>query len=80
MCVSGVRHTLESSRGELQVCLKPHPNRRFELGVMSFQSPGSPNRDSFRTPPWESPDKKPFGCRCHEKHIEYYMGEGGGFP
>jgi hypothetical protein len=24
----------------------------------------SPNRDSFRTPPWESRDKKPFGCRC----------------
>jgi hypothetical protein len=31
---------------------------------MSFQSPKSPIRDSFRTPPWESRDKKPFGCRC----------------
>jgi hypothetical protein len=31
---------------------------------MSFQSLGSPNRDSFGTPPWESRDKKPFGCRC----------------
>jgi hypothetical protein len=29
---------------------------------MSFQSPKSPNRDSFGTLPWESRDKKPFGC------------------
>jgi hypothetical protein len=26
---------------------------------------GNPNRDNFGTPPWESRDKKPFGCRCH---------------
>jgi hypothetical protein len=32
---------------------------------MSPQSPGSPNRDNFETPPWESRDKKPFGCRSH---------------
>jgi hypothetical protein len=32
---------------------------------MSFQSPRSLNRDSFGTRPWESRDKKPFGCRCH---------------
>jgi hypothetical protein len=31
---------------------------------MSSQSPGSPNQDSFGTPPWESRDKKPFGCGC----------------
>jgi hypothetical protein len=55
---------LESSWGELQVFFRPHPNRRFELGVMSFQSPKSPNRDNFETPPWESWDKKPFGCKC----------------
>jgi hypothetical protein len=29
---------------------------------MTVQSPGSPNRDSFGTPLWESRDKKPFGC------------------
>jgi hypothetical protein len=39
------------------------------------QSGGSPNRDSFRTPPWESWDKKPFGCRCRgEAHIILYEG------
>jgi hypothetical protein len=55
---------LESSWGELQVCFRPRPNQRSELGVMSSQSLGSPNRDNFGTPPWESRDKKPFGCRC----------------
>jgi hypothetical protein len=29
---------------------------------MMAQSPGSPNRDSFGTPLWESWDKEPFGC------------------
>ncbi len=28
---------------------------------MNEQSPGSPNRDSFGTPLWESRDKEPFG-------------------
>jgi hypothetical protein len=56
---------LERSWGELQVCFRPHPNRRSELGVMGSQSPRSPNRDNFETPPWESQDKKPFECRCH---------------
>jgi hypothetical protein len=32
---------------------------------MISQSPRNPNRDSFVTPPWESGDKKPFGCKCH---------------
>jgi len=31
---------------------------------MNAQSPGSPNRDSFRTPLWESREKVPFGCKC----------------
>jgi hypothetical protein len=41
--------SLKSSQGELQVCFRPHPNRRSEQGVMSCQSLGSPNRDSFGT-------------------------------
>ncbi len=45
---------LESSWEELQVCFKPHPNPRSEPGVMSSQSPGSPNRNNFGTLPWES--------------------------
>jgi len=53
---------LKSSRGELQLWLRPHSNRRLEPGVVSVQSPGSPTRDSFRTPPWESRENMPFGC------------------
>jgi hypothetical protein len=55
---------LESSRGELQVCFRSHPNRKSELGVMNAQSPENPNRDNFETPLWESREKVPFGCRC----------------
>jgi hypothetical protein len=31
---------------------------------MIVQSLKSPNWDNFGTPPWESRDKKPFGCGC----------------
>jgi len=55
---------LERSRRRLQVCLKPHPNPRSGWEVMSAQSPGSPNRDSFGTPLWESREKVSFGCKC----------------
>jgi hypothetical protein len=42
---------------------------------MIAQSPRSPNRDNFRTPPWESRDKKPFGCECRrEAHNILYGG------
>jgi hypothetical protein len=53
---------LESSRRELQHWFKPRPDRRLGWGAMTVQSPGSPNKDSFGTPLWESRDKKPFGC------------------
>jgi len=59
--------SLESSQGELQLCFRPHPNWRSEQIVMVAQSFRSPNRDNFRTPPWESRDKKPFGCGCRKE-------------
>jgi hypothetical protein len=31
---------------------------------MTSQSPGSPNRDNFGTPLWESREKEPFECKC----------------
>jgi hypothetical protein len=34
---------------------------------MNAQSPGSPNRDNFVTPLWESREKVPFGCKCDGK-------------
>jgi hypothetical protein len=58
---------LESSWGELQVFFRPHPNQRSELGVMNSQSPGSLNRNSFETSPWESRDKKSFRCECRKQ-------------
>jgi hypothetical protein len=53
---------LESSRGELQLWFKPRPDPNSGREVMGAQSPGSPNRDSFGTPPYESREKEPFGC------------------
>ncbi len=32
---------------------------------MSVQCPGSPTRDSFGTPPWESREKVLFECGSH---------------
>jgi hypothetical protein len=52
---------LEISRGELQLWFRPHSNRRLEPGVVSLQSPRSPTRDSFGTPPWESRENVSFG-------------------
>ncbi len=53
---------LESSRKELQDFFRPHPNWRSKQEVMDAQSPRSPTRDNFRTPPWESREKMSFGC------------------
>ncbi len=71
---------LESSQGELQVFFRPHPNQRCEQEVMDAQSPGSPNRDSFGTPLWESREKMPFGCKCGKVTQRILYVEGGGFP
>jgi len=56
---------LESSQGELQLWFRPRPDLNLGRGIMSIQSLESPNRDSFRTPPWESWEKEPFGCKSH---------------
>jgi hypothetical protein len=53
---------LESSWGELQLWFGPRPDRRSGREDMVVQSPGTPTRDSFETPPWESREKEPFGC------------------
>jgi len=58
---------LKSYQKELQVFFRPHPNRRSEKKVMIAQSLGSPNRDNFKIPLWESRDKKPFGCKCRKE-------------
>jgi len=43
---------------------------------MSVQSPGSPTRDNFGTPPWVSREKVPFGCgSCGVMHRILYGGK-----
>jgi hypothetical protein len=53
---------LESSLWRLQVWFRPRPDRRSGRGATKSQSLGSPNRDSFGTPLWESREKESFGC------------------
>jgi hypothetical protein len=53
---------LEISQQGLQLCFKPCQNQRSAQEVMRPQSRGSPSCWNFRTPTWESQDKKPFGC------------------
>ncbi len=71
---------LESSREELQLCFRPHPNWRSKQKIMIVQSPGNPNRDSSRTPLWESRDKKSFGCGCHGEAQNILYGGRWWFP
>jgi hypothetical protein len=52
---------LKSSQGDLQDWFRPRLDWRLGRDVMMAQSLRSPNRDSFRTPPWESRDKEPLG-------------------
>jgi hypothetical protein len=48
---------------------------------MSSQIPETPTWDNFGTSPWESRGKKNhLDVGATESYIEYYMGEGGGFP
>jgi hypothetical protein len=73
---------LESSWRGLQLCFRPHLDLRSTHKVITSQSCESPNFGNFKTPIWESRDKKSFGCEPHgmERCRVYYKGEGGGFP
>jgi hypothetical protein len=51
---------LGSSQQGLQLCFKPHHNRRFACEVMGPQSRGNPSCVNSRTPTWESDDFKLF--------------------
>jgi hypothetical protein len=80
-CVQVLCNTpLESSRRDLQVCFRPHLNQRSEQRVITLQSGGSLNRDSFGTPKGESWDKKPFRCRCRRETQKILYGGRWWFP
>jgi hypothetical protein len=76
LCVQVVCDTpLESSRRGLQLRFKPHPDWRSAWEVIVPQSCGTPSLGDFRTPIWESRDKKPFGCHsCGEVQCILYGG------
>jgi len=66
---------LKSFRQELKLCFRPHPDQRFEHEVIAPQSCVNSNPGSFRTPLWESRDKKSFGCEpCGEVQNILYGG------
>jgi hypothetical protein len=62
-CVQVACHIpLESSQRGLQLCFKPHLNRRYAEKVMSPQSCRNLNFGNFGIPTWESRDKMKFRC------------------
>jgi hypothetical protein len=54
LAADDLRHTVESSRRELQLCFRPHFDPRSAHKVMGLQSPGSPAGRDFGTPARES--------------------------
>jgi len=64
MRVGGVQHTAEKFSTRATTVLQTCPNWKFKQKVIVPQSCKSPNHGSFKTPPWESQDKKPLGCGC----------------
>jgi hypothetical protein len=70
---------LESSWWELQLCFRPHPDQRSEQEVMAPQSCRSPTLavSGLPTPPGQNGH---LDVGLVKRHIEYYVGEGGGFP
>jgi len=71
---------LESSRRELQLCLRPNFNQRFFRKVMGLQNRRSPNCRDFGIPTQESRERKAPDVSSVASHKVYYKGEGGGFP
>jgi hypothetical protein len=57
-CRGACHIMLESSRRELQLCFRPHLNRRFARKVMGLQSRKSPSWRNFETPTQESRERK----------------------
>jgi hypothetical protein len=62
---------LESFGRELQLCFRHHPNRRSEHEVIALQSCRSSNLGSFKTPLWESKDKKTIWMWASQRGVEY---------
>jgi hypothetical protein len=72
--------SLESSRGELQLCFRPRCDPRSARKVMRLQSPGSPIWRDFGSPVGIPGEKSHLDVGPVEGCRVYYKGEGGGFP
>jgi hypothetical protein len=71
---------LESSQRGLQLCFRPHCNRRSTQEVMHPQSCGTPSCCNFGTPSGTPGTKSHLDVAPVKWRRIYYMGEGGGFP
>jgi hypothetical protein len=81
-CVQVLCNTLlESLWWELQLCFKLHPNQRFERGVIVSTKLQESKLWQFRNSPLGVlGQKNHLDVGLMERHKEYYMGEGVGFP
>jgi hypothetical protein len=71
---------LESSWRGIQLCFRPHLDKRFAKEVMGLQSRRNLDFGNFGIPTWESQNKWHLGVGHLIRNKEYYKGEGGGFP
>jgi hypothetical protein len=78
--VDEVRHAVGKLLTKATTLVQTSFRSKFGARVMSVQSPGNPNRDSFETPLWESREKKPFGCGCGGKLQKILYGGRWWFP
>ncbi len=80
-CVQVACHiSLKRSRWGLQLCFRPHINRRFEKKVRGPKLAGIPSL-KISGLPLESPGtKNHLDVAPVERHRVYYKGEGDGFP
>ncbi len=71
---------LKSSQRGLQLCFKPHPDRRSTHEVIALQGCGSPILGNFRLPFGSLGTKSHLDVGLMERCRVYYKGEGAGFP
>jgi len=71
---------LKSSRWELQLWFRAHPDPSSGRGAMAVQSPRTPTRDNFGLQLGSPKKKSHLDVASAESCKVYYMGEGGGFP
>jgi hypothetical protein len=71
---------LESSRGELQLWFRPHPDLSLGRGVMSVQSPENQTRKVSGLHFGSHGKKSHLDASAAKSCRKYYMGEDGGFP